>query len=54
MVAKWLQETKSENKRAEQICLETRVEEWGGGEVVRIIYTHVSKCKNNKIKTTTT
>jgi hypothetical protein len=23
----------------------------GGGEVAQIMYTHVSKCKNNKIKT---
>jgi hypothetical protein len=22
----------------------------GGGEVAQIMYTHVSKCKNNKIK----
>jgi hypothetical protein len=23
---------------------------WGGGEVAQIMYTHVSKCKNNKTK----
>jgi hypothetical protein len=36
-----------ENKRAEQVlpgsvCV--------GGEVAQTMYTHVSKCKNNKIK----
>jgi hypothetical protein len=39
--------TKSENKRAEQDYLEVGV---GRGEVAQTMYTHVSKCKNDKIK----
>jgi hypothetical protein len=41
--------TKSENKRVEQV-LPRRV--WGlaGGKVAQTMYTHVSKCKNDKIK----
>jgi hypothetical protein len=40
--------TKSENKRVEQV-LPGRG--WGKGEeVAQIIYTHVSKCKNDKRK----
>jgi hypothetical protein len=35
--------TKSENKSAEQVLPESR----GGGQ---IMYTHVSKCKNDKIQ----
>jgi hypothetical protein len=38
--------TKLENRRAEQVLPGG----WGGGwkrEVVQIMYTHVSKCKNN-------
>jgi hypothetical protein len=36
---------KLENKRAEQVLPRNR---WG--EVVQTVYTHVSKCKNDKIK----
>jgi hypothetical protein len=35
-----------QNKRAEQVFPGSR----GGEEVAQIMYTHVSKCKNNKIK----
>jgi hypothetical protein len=30
--------------------LEKRVEQAGGMEVAQTMYTHVTKCKNNKIK----
>jgi hypothetical protein len=40
--------TKSENKRAEQVLPRSRG--GGGGEVAQIMYTHVNKCKNDKIK----
>jgi hypothetical protein len=36
--------TKSENKRAEQVL------PGGRGQVAQLIYTHVSKWKNNKTK----
>jgi hypothetical protein len=36
---------KLENKRVEQVLPEV-----GRGEVVQIRYTHVSKCKNYKLK----
>jgi hypothetical protein len=36
---------KSENKRVEQVLPRN-----GGGEVAQIMYTHESKCKNDKIK----
>jgi hypothetical protein len=40
---------KSEKKRAEQVL--SGIGGWDcGGEVAQIIYTHVNKCKNNKIK----
>jgi hypothetical protein len=46
--------TKSENKREEQVLPKSREaggEQWGwSGEVAQTIYTHVSKCKNDKIK----
>jgi hypothetical protein len=38
--------TKTENKRLEQVLPRS----WRGGEVAQAMYTHVSKCKNNKIK----
>jgi hypothetical protein len=38
--------TKAENKMAEQILSGGQ----GMGEMAQIIYTHVSKCKNDKIK----
>jgi hypothetical protein len=41
-------------KRAEQVLTRSRGWRWGltevGGEVAQTMYTHVSKCKNNKIK----
>jgi hypothetical protein len=42
--------TKSEKKRAEQVL--SRGGEGGEvlGMVVKIMYTHISKCKNDKIK----
>jgi hypothetical protein len=40
--------TKLENKRLEQVLLRSR---WGAGEeVAQTMYTHVSECKNDKIK----
>jgi hypothetical protein len=30
--------------------MEWRKREWGRGEVAQTMYTHVSKCKNDKIK----
>jgi hypothetical protein len=47
--------TKSENKRVEQILPRSRDggvgrEERRRGEVAQTMYTHVSKCKNGKIK----
>jgi hypothetical protein len=43
--------TKPENKRAEQVLPRSGREGWGvrGGEAAQTMYTHVSKCKNNKI-----
>jgi hypothetical protein len=38
--------TKLENKRAEQVLPRSRGGEW----VAQIIYTHISECKNDKIK----
>jgi hypothetical protein len=38
--------TKSEIKKAEKVLLESGV----GDEVAQTMYTHVSKCKNNKIQ----
>jgi hypothetical protein len=44
--------TKSENNKAEQVLPRSGgwegVGEWR--EVVQTMYTHVSKCKNNKVK----
>jgi hypothetical protein len=40
--------TKSENKRTEQVLL--RGSKVGSGLVAQVMHTHVSKCKNNKIK----
>jgi hypothetical protein len=37
--------TKLENKRAEEFLPRS-----GWGEVAQTIYTHASKCKNNKLK----
>jgi hypothetical protein len=37
-----------ENKRAEQVLPGSRV--GSGGEVAQTMYTHMSKCKNDKIK----
>jgi hypothetical protein len=39
--------TKSETKRAEQVLPGSC---WVGGVGVQIMYTHVSKCKNDKTK----
>jgi hypothetical protein len=39
-----------QNKRAEQVLLRNEEGEGGRGEVSQIMYTHVSKCKNDKIK----
>jgi hypothetical protein len=41
--------TKSENNRSEEVLPRSGVVEVKG-EVVQIMYTHASKCKNNKIK----
>jgi hypothetical protein len=41
--------TKSENKRVEHVLLRSGGGGWGGG-VAQIMYTPVSKCKNDKIK----
>jgi hypothetical protein len=38
--------TKLENKRQNRFCPEAG----SGDEVVQIMYTHVNKCKNDKIK----
>jgi hypothetical protein len=38
--------TKSDKKRAEQVLPRS-----GGGRVSQTMYTHVSKCKNDKKKT---
>jgi hypothetical protein len=40
--------TKSENNWLKQVL--TRSGGWRSGEVAQTMYTHVSKCKNDKIK----
>jgi hypothetical protein len=45
-----LSSIKSEKKRAEQVLPGSRGGEWVVGEVAEIMYIHVSKCKNDKIK----
>jgi hypothetical protein len=40
--------TKSDNKRTEQVLPGSR--NGGGGEAAQVMYTHVNKCKNDKIK----
>jgi hypothetical protein len=40
--------TKRENKRAEQVLPRDRGGGEGGEEVAQIMYTQISKCKNNK------
>jgi hypothetical protein len=44
---------KSEHKRAEQVLPGSQLWGWVGersGEVAQTMYTHISKCKNDKIK----
>jgi hypothetical protein len=41
---------KSENKRAEQVQPRKRGVSGRKGEVAQTMYTHISKCKNDKIK----
>jgi hypothetical protein len=40
--------TKSEDKKVEQVLPRSRGR--GEGEVAQIMYIHISKCKNDKVK----
>jgi hypothetical protein len=42
---------KLENKRVEQAQARSKGGELGSGVMAQTMYTHVSKCKNDKIKT---
>jgi hypothetical protein len=44
----YISSTKSEKRKAEQVLPGSRG--WWWGVMAQIIYTHVSKCKNDKTK----